>query len=343
MARTDVSQQQKLAFLRSPAAYGEPRRPVEVKETHLSWLFLTPTRVYKLKKPLRTGPVDFRSLAARERNAREEVRLNRRLAAEVYLGVVPLTQEASGALALSGSGRPVDWLVEMRRLPERLMLDQLVQSGRARPEQIEALAARLVSFYRALPSASPSPPTAYRELFATEQSRSARMLRRPRFGLEGVKLSRILARVSEVPERQPELIDLRVASGCVVEGHGDLRPEHVCCLDPPVVIDCLEFSRALRLVDPYDEIIYLSLECSLLGSPWIRELLLQRLTEGIGNPPSLRLLDFYWGYRACLRARQALAHLHAPAPRNPQRWLPLARRYLDLAEAGVTFPVPASR
>lgn len=111
-----VSTAEKVAFLRTPAAYPTHPRRVDVIETHMSWVFLAGDRVYKLKKPVHYPFLDFRTLASREFHCREEVRLNRRLAPHVYLGVVPLTQDHGGALALGGGGEVVDWLVEMRRL-----------------------------------------------------------------------------------------------------------------------------------------------------------------------------------------------------------------------------------
>lgn len=335
MAQARPSLEEKIGFLRSPAAYGG-ESAVEVKETRLSWLFLTASRVYKLKKPVRRPYLDFRSLAARERNARAEVRLNRRLAEEVYLGVSPLTLDPAGRLGLGGEGRAVDWLVEMRRLPSARMLDSLIRSGTVEHQHIEALAARLLAFYRDLPTAAIA-PEAYRAHFSEEQALNAAVLRLPRHGLRGPKLTAILDGVQRVAARQTGLLDDRVAQGRIVEGHGDLRPEHVCCLAPTVVIDCLEFSRALRLVDPFDEITFLGLECALLGADWIGELLCRLMAPALGGLPPPALLNFYWCFRACLRARQALTHLHGPAPREPERWRPLAERYLALAETGIPW------
>jgi aminoglycoside phosphotransferase family enzyme len=116
----------------------------------------------------------------------------------------------------------------------------------------------------------------------------------------------------------------------LVDGHGDLRPEHVCLNTPPVIIDCLEFSERLRQVDPFDEITYLGLECTRLGAPWIGPRLLARLSAALDDPVKPRLLRFYAGYRACVRARLALAHLDDPCPREPERWPHLAREYLRL-------------
>jgi aminoglycoside phosphotransferase family enzyme len=153
-----------------------------------------------------------------------------------------------------------------------------------------------------------------------------------------------LAQLEDLLSHTPEVVVDRVAARRIVEGHGDLRPEHVCLSDPPVIIDCLEFSRDLRLVDPFEELSYLSMECALLGARWIGPVLIERCATALGDRPSDRQLAFYTAYRASLRARQALAHLLEPAPRTPEKWVPLARTYLDEAErAAVKLRLPEAQ
>ena len=122
-AQHEIGIDRKVAFLGSPAAYPEQPSRVERVETHFSWVFLTDRYVYKLKKPLCGEGFDFSSADARRRNAEEEVRLNRRLALDVYIGIVPLTLEPGCDLAIAGTGVVVDWLVEMVRLSAERMLD----------------------------------------------------------------------------------------------------------------------------------------------------------------------------------------------------------------------------
>ena len=120
--------------------------------------------------------------------------------------------------------------------------------------------------------------------------------------------------------------------GRLVDGHGDLRPEHVCLDDEVAIFDCLEFSAELRMVDPVDELAYLGVECALLGAPWFGPVLFERVTKTLRDEPVYPLFHLHASRRAVLRARLALAHLLDPAPRQPAKWEPLAARYLDLAE-----------
>jgi aminoglycoside phosphotransferase family enzyme len=118
--------EEKVAFLSRPEAYPDRPKHVEVKQTHMSWVFLTETCAWKLKKPVRTEYLDFTSPKKRRRNCEREVLLNRRLAPDVYHGVVPLTMAPEGNIQLGGHGKVLDWLVCMRRLPSDRMLDQAI-------------------------------------------------------------------------------------------------------------------------------------------------------------------------------------------------------------------------
>src|SRR5262252_7786830 len=115
-----------IEFLSRPEAYPEHGQVIEIRQTHISWVFLTETQAWKLKKPVRTPYLDFSTPEARRQDSEIEVSLNTRLAQDVYRGVVPLTVNKAGALQLNGSGKPVEWLVRMRRLPADRMLDHIL-------------------------------------------------------------------------------------------------------------------------------------------------------------------------------------------------------------------------
>lgn len=330
-SRETVSIQDKVEFLSKAASYGPHVAEVETRETHMSWVFLAGDRVYKLKKPVRYPLLDFTTLGARETDCRAEIRLNRRLAPDVYLGIVRLVLERTGTLALDGEGETVDWLVVMRRLPEGRMLDNVIAQGAVNHGEIERVAGILAEFYRHLGPAEVSPDE-HVALFARQQRGNREMLKDARFSLAGAMLDNVLASIDNVLDREPQLLTVRVQEGRIVEGHGDLRPEHICLCEPPVVIDCLEFNRTLRLVDPFDELADLAMECERLGAPWVGEMLIDRCAADLDDRPRERLMAFYTTYRTCLRARLAVRHLLDREVREPQKWPPLARQYLEIAE-----------
>lgn len=324
-----------LHFLLSPAAHhghAGAVAAVESIETHMSWVFLAGEHVLKMKKPVRYPFLDFSTLAAREFDCREELRLNARLAPGVYLGLMALQQQADGGLALvpetrlPAPGRTVDWLVLMRRLPAARMLDRLIAAGQATPGEIDVLAGVLADFYRRAPAAGVTPPE-HVARFRREQAINREVLLHPAFGLPGAAAA--LVALDAALARHAPLLLARAAGGHVVDGHGDLRPEHVCLLQPPVVIDALEFNAALRAVDPFDELAFLGLECEMAGAAWIGPRLLAACSPALADEPPPALLHLYTAYRAQLRARLALAHLLEPEPRTPLKWPPLAQRYLQ--------------
>jgi aminoglycoside phosphotransferase family enzyme len=322
---------EKLRFLSDSSSYAHRPARVEVVETHMSYVFLAGELVYKLKKPVRYPFLDFSTVEARERNCREELRLNRRLAADVYLGVRALTEDRRG-LAIEGAGQTVDWLVEMRRLPSGLMLDNILRERPVRASELEALCGVLLDFYRRAERSRISAQD-YVDRFALEQDINRDILTRRDFALDHGRTPRILDRLDRRYEAERPTLEARVTGGDVVDGHGDLRPEHICLTHPIVIFDCLEFNADLRQVDPFDELALLGVECALLGSPDILRRLVETISSGLGfATPPWRLVSFYAAWRALLRARLCIAHLLDPAPREPAKWEPLASRYLDLAQ-----------
>ena len=319
----------KLAFLLRPDSYGEGTAAVEAVETHMSWVFLTDRHAYKLKKPVRNAHVDLRDVAARFRNCVDEVRLNRRLSSGVYLEAVPLLRDERGGPTFAGHGDVVDWLVQMRRLPADRMLDRMMQSGSVSPEDLEAVVRRLCDFYRRSPPVALD-PAEYRHEFAAGIAHHRAELSRPDYALPLAQIERVCeALLAVLP--QAALFDARLAAGRLVEGHGDLRPEHICLEREPQIIDCLEFSRRLRTLDPADELAFLALECERLGAPRVGAQLLAAYREHCADATPPALAHFYRGYRALVRATLAIRHLQEPAVPDRAKWIARARQYLDLA------------
>jgi aminoglycoside phosphotransferase family enzyme len=332
VARTEPSEPTlaaKVAFLSTPAAYPEPVKEVVRQETHMSWVFLAGDRVYKLKKPVRFPYLDFSTLARREAACREELRLNRRLASDIYLGVEPLVSTGKG-LSIGGGDVIVDWLVVMRRLETRCALNCAIDENRVGAPQLDRLVATLARFYRHAPRAHVNPEAALAS-WHRDISRDFRVLLDPRFDLpKGVARSIERAERRFLDERAGILAQ-RVRERRIVDGHGDLRPEHIWLSDGVKIIDCLEFNAQLRTVDPFDEIAYLSLECERLGAAWIGEHVKRGVARALHDDPCPELFLFYRCNRAALRARLAIAHLLEPAPRTPEKWPQRARDYLKIA------------
>ena len=319
----------KVEFLSRAEAY--PRRPAEVstRETHMSWVFLAGDTVYKLKKPVHFPYLDFSTLARREAACRAELRLNRRLAPDVYLEVAPLVSSAAG-LAIGGSGTTIDWLVVMRRLDERNMLDRSIAERRLETWQLDRLVATLVRFYRQAARVYFSPAMHLAEWQRSLAENRSGLLH-PRLDIPPGIVQHLDAVQRRFLARRARMLADRVRHRRIVDGHGDLRPEHIWLVDSVKIIDCLEFNPRLRAVDPFDEIAYLSLECERLGAAWAGDYIKRHIGRALRDGPSEELFTFYRCHRATLRARLAIAHLLEPNPRTPEKWPALARTYLSLA------------
>jgi aminoglycoside phosphotransferase family enzyme len=321
----------KVEFLSHSNAYPGYQGQIAGRETHMSWVFLTGDKAYKLKKPVRFSYLDFSTLALREAACRAEIRLNRRLASDVYLGVVPLRRSAA-TLSICGSGEIVDWLVVMRRLDESQMLDRALAEHRVQAWQIDRLVATLVQFYRRATPVFISPE---RHLAAWRASLlfNRQILLDPRFGLPAGLVRHIDRAQRRFLALRRSLLADRVRGRHIVDAHGDLRPEHIFLGDPLYIIDCLEFNKALRAADPLDEVAFLSVECERLGNSRVGRYIRRRIVAGLQDGPTEELFTFYRCYRATLRARLAIAHLLEPSPRSPEKWPALTLVYLQLAAA----------
>jgi len=322
---------EKLAYLREPSAYSGESKRVEAIETHMSWVFLTDTQVYKLKKPVRFDFLDFSTLEARRQNCENEIQLNRRLAPDVYLGLVPLTQRADGQLQLGGDGTVVDWLVKMRRLPAERMLDAAIRKGTVHPEDAQRLGVVLTRFYQHAEKIVVSPEDYCRRIEHEVQDNEAH-LNRDVYALDHDVIAQLTRYQMNFIAQQGKRLAQRARDGRIVEAHGDLRPEHICLLPVPVVIDSLEFKREFRTQDVADELAYLALECKRLGDGSIGEQLLHHYQQATGDTLDQALIAFYKIFRACLRAKIAVWHITDPALNNPEHWRQRARDYLALAQ-----------
>jgi uncharacterized protein len=319
----------KVQFLSRAGTYPGQAGPIIARETHMSWVFLTEDRVYKLKKPVRFAYLDFSTLDRREAACRAEYLLNRRLAPDVYLGVVPLTLSTSG-LAISGEGPVVDWLVAMRRLNENETLESALRGGWLKPTQVDRVAATLSAFYAHAPRV-PLEPAHYLIAWHDALTGNCRVLFNARFGLPQGWVERIAQVQRLFAIRRSALLRDRIHTRRYVDSHGDLRPEHIWLREPVTIIDCLEFDATLRANDPLDEIAFLHLECERLGGLWAGEQIRRHLARALDDDASSGLFLFYRSHRAMLRARLSVAHLFDASPRTPEKWPRLARLYLKLA------------
>jgi len=329
--RNETLLEDKIAQLRQTSAYPHHTQRIDVIETHMSWVFLAGDIAYKLKKPVHYDFLDFTTLEARREDCSEELRLNRRLAPDVYLSIVPLTIDNTGKMRVEGDGAIVDWLVKMRRLPANRMLDFMITHNTLRESDVRHVAHLLAAFYkRCLPVELTA--RQYRQAYERQVNATLDALAAPHYGLTGTPLKVIQDVLPGFITCEKELFDKRIEQHRIIEGHGDLRPEHVCLEPVPIIFDCLEFNYLFRVVDAVDELSFLAMECELLGAPDIGLMLFEIYSEICDDYPPQRLINFYKSYRACLRAKLAIWHIRELDSSVWPPWRGRANDYLHMAE-----------
>jgi len=293
--------------------------PVEVRETHISWVFLTSEFAYKLKKRLVLDFLDYGTPARRREMCREEVRLNRRLAADLYLGVRGVAL-ADGRAELTGEDDPraVDFVVEMRRYDERDTVAARLERGELSRAQVVALGRLLAGFHR---RARPGRARRMPALAAERQfERNVHELLADVDQRGEVERIQALERFAHAfVTAHAATFQARASQGMIREGHGDLRAEHVLLGSGVQIVDCVEFDRALRELDVGDDLAFLVFDLTARGGERFSEVLVKAYREAGGDPGDDRLIAFYAAYRALVRAKIALLRAAQLKPTSAER------------------------
>jgi uncharacterized protein len=294
------------AALGRPETYPERPASVEIHETHISWVFLAGERAYKLKKPLVLDFLDYGTADRRREMCREEVRLNRRLAADLYLGVRGVRLTENGAeLTADDDPRAGDFVVEMRRYDERDTLAARLERGELRADQTARVGRVLADFHAAARRVR-----AERAPVLAAERRFEQNLHELLADLEQrVEIERIqaLERFAHAfITARAVAFQSRASAGWIREGHGDLRAEHVLVNRDVRIVDCVEFDAALRELDVADDLAFLVFDLAARGGERFGEVLVRAYRDGGGDPGEDRLIAFYATYRALVRAKVAL-------------------------------------
>ena len=325
-------EQRIVRFLSRPDSYTHSVGKILRRETHVSHVFLAGPFAYKLKKPVKFPFLDASTLKHRKRFCRLELSLNRRLAPAVYLGMVPIA-EAAGGLRLGGTGKTVEWLVKMRRLPEDRMLDQLVKRRQVSRRDMVRVVDQLIPFFR----------------------KAARYRQIERYGTPVRVAKLVLGNLREcqpfvgslLPEAdrqfleaafrqflalQEPLLARRVKERRILDGHGDLRCENICMTDPVSIFDCVEFEPAFRCADAVNDFSFLLMDLEFRGRRDLADALAAQYRRRVADPGLESLLPFYKCHRSLVRGKvRGLAWLQHPRSFEGRRVRELSRRHFRLA------------
>jgi aminoglycoside phosphotransferase family enzyme/predicted kinase len=313
-----------------------PTQKVSLVETHISWVFLLARDVFKVKKPVDLGFLNFGSREQRLAACEEEVRLNARLAPGVYRGLVPITRGLDGRCVVGGSGRVVDWAVHMERLSDDERADTLLARGTLSGERIDAIATRIAEFHDTARGDEKvsrcARPSAIEKNVQENFIQTRHALSQY---LDPREAEEIVGWQTAFVHDQQERFERRIAQGRIRDGHGDLRLEHVYVGPRGAirVLDCIEFNERFRYADVCADIAFLSMDLAAHGRVDLAERLLATYAREADDYDLYSVVDFYESYRAFVRGKVAsmLANDEGADPTTRRRAALEARRYFLLA------------
>ena len=320
-------------ILLDPEIYPERPEKIELLQTQISFIFLAGDFVYKLKKPVDFGFLDFTTLERRRFFCQQEVELNRRLCPEIYLGVVPLVRK-KGSFSLDGRGEVVDYLVKMRRLPQECTMDRLLQRDQVSPQMLERLAKRLVEFHRRARAVSSGFGDLKTCRLDTEEN-FAQTQKYVGLTLPPETYEHIKNYARSFLEKNALLFERRVREGRVRDCHGDLHLAHICFTDGICIFDCIEFNERFRYLDVASEIAFLAMDLDYHGRPDLSHHFVQSYVNLSGDRELEELLDFYKCYRAYVRGKVESFKLDDPhiSEEEKAKVLGMAKGYFELAQS----------
>ncbi|MCM2356820.1 MAG: AAA family ATPase [Geobacteraceae bacterium] len=330
-------EQRTLKSLLKPSAYPEATTSVRLVQTHVSFIFITDNFVYKIKKPVDFEFLNFTTLDRRRFYCNEEVRLNRRLCPDIYLGVVEV-RESSGGAMIDAEGPVIDYAVKMKRLPEERMLDRLLRAGEVSDGDIRRIAGTIAEFHLNAGRSEEIDSYGRVERIRWNWDENFQQIA----GFISVTIgNRDLLTIREWVEKflaeQEGLFASRVSQGFIRECDGDIHTENICLADQVWVFDCIEFNNRFRYSDTAADIAFLLMDFDFHGRPDLSGVFLSEYVAITGDRDICRLLDFYKTYRAVIRGKVESFRLRDPhIPENEKqaareraiRYFRLARGYV---------------
>ncbi len=320
-----------IKHLQRPELFDHPVTAFQVMETHISFLLLTGEYVYKIKKPVNLGFVDFTTLAKRRFFCEEELRLNRRMTPELYLGVVPITGTPEHP-HIGGSDNVIEYAVQMRQFRESDRLDHMLRADCVTAKHIEELAAHVAEFHRQAAVAAPAAGYSTADAVSTRAMDNFPHIRSCVAGAADARLDRLQNWTRTAATGLADTFAARLGEGRVRECHGDMHLANMVLFDGGVrLFDCLEFNPQLRWIDVASDVAFAVMDLVYQQREDFAHLLWQRYLERTGDYDALSVRRYYLVYRALVRAKVACIQNRQAAAINPSLGAEVDR-HLALAE-----------
>jgi aminoglycoside phosphotransferase family enzyme len=324
-----------LEALSAPRAYPHDTQEVGLVQTQISVVFLVGDFVYKVKKPVDFGFLDFTTLDKRRLYCQQEVALNSRLCPDTYLGVVAITQDGD-RFFVEGRGTAVEYAVKMRYLPPERMMDRLLQDEQVTPDMLERVADKLTDFHRQAEITEQLATIGGLDTVA--QNVEENFVQTEAYVGQTIspgQYEKLRDYSYAFLEENAALFAKRVKAGRIRDCHGDLHAAHICFNDGICIFDCIEFNDRFRYIDVANEVAFLAMDLDFHGRPDLSRHFVDAYVRVSGDRELLELLDFYKCYRAYVRGKVEGFKLGDPhiSEEEKTRILAVARRYFELAES----------
>jgi len=321
--------------LLKPQAYRHRPQKIELVQTQMSCVFLTGEYVYKIKKPVNLGYLDYTTLEKRRFFCQQELELNRRLCPDAYLAVVPIVEE-NGGFRVEGQGKAIEYAVKMRQLPQDGMMDVLLARGQVTLEMVAMVAKKLVSFHEK--AETNQQIAAFGSLDVIRRNCDENFAQTEKYiGLTifRAKYERIRGYTDDFMRSNAGLFEKRVREGRIRDCHGDLHAAHVCFTDDICIYDCIEFNDRFRYCDVASELAFLAMDLDRYQQTGLSRHLVDTYIELSRDEELLSLLNFYKCYRAYVRGKVESFKLDDPliSQSEKAKALSAARSYFRLAES----------
>jgi aminoglycoside phosphotransferase family enzyme len=313
-----------------------PHHPeqVDLIQTHISYLFLCGELVYKVKKPVDFGFLDFTTLERRGYFCRQEVSLNKRFSPDVYLDVIPISF-VNDSFLLGDETAVVEYAVKMRRINEEQMLYRLLQTGRVGPETMRRIGRHLAKVYAAIPSDAKARAFGSLEVIGTNIRENFDQTRHYIGGPISKEAFASIERWSlSFMEKNGALFAQRMIQGWIKDCHGDLHLQHICAEGEQIYIfDCIEFNERFRFGDVASDVGFLAMDLDFNGHADLARIFVDAYVEASGDTTVAGVLPFYKVYRAYVRAKVISFMLDDPAldEKAKKKVFGQAQQYYDLA------------
>lgn len=330
-----------LNALQDPALYDHPVSGFKLMETHISWVLLTGDYVYKIKKPVNFGFLDYSSLEQRAHYCNEELRLNRRLAPELYLDVIPVRGSESSP-TLTGDGQIIEYMVKTRQFRQEDLLGNMQRAGTLTTDHIDSLARVLADFHGRIDCAALDASWGEPEQVHAPVAQNFEHIRSMLSDAEQLaQIEQLELWAHSTFQRLIPQLAQRKAEGFIRECHGDIYLDNVTMVDGKVTLfDCIEFNEAFRWIDVMSDVAFMAMDIEDRGLPALAQRFVNGYLEHTGDYAGLLLLNYYKAYRAMVRAKVALLRLSQPGIGDNERNEVMARfqGYVNLAESYTQIP-----